>query len=241
MLLLRNRLSLLVAAASIALPSTALAADRDDEGKPAEASPQPTLEALPAERGLQLGARLGYALPVGSLSSNSSLSTPLSNLETASVPIGVDAGFRLSRGVYLGGTLAWGPGIAPNTKGTCALNASCFRQDAQLRAEARFYFTPERRVSWWASVGTGWEVAAFSESTGGNGATATLTGPLADLELGFDSRRGAVAIGPYFGWSIAEFLTHGQSPAEAPVPTWIDDPSVHVWFTLGLRGAYGPW
>lgn len=197
---------------------------------------------MPAQQGLQLGARVGYALPNGQLSNSSSLSTSMSDLESGSVPVGIDVGYRLSRGVYLGGTLVWGAGVSPNSPGTCPANASCFRQDAQLRAEARFYFAPQRRVTGWASVGAGWEVAAFSQSAGGNGATATLTGPvLADLELGFDVRHGALAIGPYFGLSIAEFLTHGQSPAPAAVPTWITDPSLHGWFTLGLRGAYGPW
>ncbi|HEX8796730.1 MAG TPA: hypothetical protein VF765_37520 [Polyangiaceae bacterium] len=209
---------------------------------PTPAAPEPTVEPTLAQRGLQLGARLGYALPTGALSNNASLSTPISQLETASVPIGIDAGYRLSPTAYLGGTVAWGPGIAPNAQGTCAAGASCFRQDAQLRAEARFYFTPERRVTWWASAGAGWEVAAFSQSVNGNGVTATLTGPvLADLELGFDTRRSASAVGLYFGLSLAEFLTHGESPAATPVATWIDSPSFHAWFTLGLKGSYGPW
>jgi hypothetical protein len=91
-------------------------------------------------------------------------------------------------------------------------------------------------------VGAGWELAAFSQSVQGHSATATLTGPVfPDFELGFDVRRGARGIGPYVGMSLAEFVTHGQSPADTPVPTWIDNPSVHMWFTLGLRGAYGPW
>lgn len=234
--------SLILACIWHAAPSTSLAADHGDVERTAAPASKPTLEPLPAERGLQLGARIGYALPTGAVSGDASLSTPMSKLETASVPIGIDVGYRLSPKTYLGGTLVWGAGIAPNTPGTCPQNASCFRQDAQLRAEARFYFAPERKVSWWASVGAGWEVAAFSQSANGQGITATLTGPvLADLELGFDSRRGAGGIGPYFGFSAGEFLTHGESPAAAPVATWIDSPSVHVWFTLGLKGAYGPW
>lgn len=200
------------------------------------------MEPMLVQRGLQLGARLGYGIPSGPLSSDPSLSTSLSNLETGAVPIGIDAGYRLSPGVYLGGTLAWAPGLPPNSQGTCPANASCFRQDAQLRAEARFYFAPDRKVGGWASVGAGWEIAAFSQSAAGEGSTATLTGPvLAEFEVGFDVRKALLAIGPYFGMSVAEFLTHGQSPADGPVPTWIDHPSPHVWFTMGLRGAYGPW
>jgi hypothetical protein len=233
----------LVAFVGALAPSAVLAADYDgDREPPRETRWQTPVEPMPADRGLQLGARLGYALPNGSLSNESSLSTSLTGLEAGTVPIGIDVGYRLSRRVYLGGTLAWGAGLAPSAGGACPANDSCFRQDAQLRAEARYYFAPDRRVGAWASIGAGWEIATFSESSGSVTSTATLTGPvLADFELGFDVRRAALAIGPYFGMSLAEFLTHGQSPAEVPVPTWIDNPSVHAWFTLGLRGAYGPW
>jgi hypothetical protein len=238
-----RRLSLLLACLWVAGPSVALAADRDPDGDARPDAPrEPILEPMPAQRGLQLGAHLAYSLPAGALSDDSSLNTSMSHLETSLVPIGVDAGYRVSPRVYVGGTLAWGAGIPPNTAGTCRANASCFRQDAQLRAEARYYLAPDRRVAWWASIGTGWELATFSQSAQGQSVTATLTGPvLADFEFGFDVRRGAGGMGPYVGLSFAEFLTHGQSPAETPVPTWIDNPSVHVLFTLGLRGDYGPW
>ncbi len=227
-----------------AFPSTALAADGDPDADAHTGAPPetPPLEPLPARQGLQLGARVAYALPAGNLSNDGSLNTSISHLETASVPIGIDVGYRLSPRVYLGGTIAWGAGIAPNAQGTCQTNASCFRQDAQIRAEIRYYFAPERRVAWWASLGSGWELAAFSQSVQGSGVTSTLTGPvIADIELGFDARRGARGIGPYVGMQWAEFLTHGLSPAQTSVPTWVDDPSMHLWVTFGLKGSYGPW
>jgi hypothetical protein len=198
-----HRLSLLLACLWAAPPSTAFAADRDPDADTHTGAPADiTVELLPAQRGLQLGARIGYALPAGALSDDSALNTSMSHLETASVPIGIDAGSRLSPRVYLGGTVAWGPGFAPNTPGTCPASVSCFRQDAQLRAEVRYYFAPERKVAWWGSLGAGWELAAFSQSAQGSGVTSTLTGPLGDLEVGFDARRGARAIGPYVGLSL---------------------------------------
>jgi hypothetical protein len=196
---------------------------------------------MPVPRGLQLGGRLGYSLPVGSISNNSTLSTSLSNLETATVPIGIDAGYRFSPSTYLGGTLTWGPGIAPNSQGTCGFGDSCFRQDAQLRVEGRLYFAPDARKGGWLGLGVGWEIAAFSDSHQGNTITSTLTGPVADVELGLDFRSHGFAMGPYLGLSVAEFLTEGVNPAAAPVSTSISDPSIHAWITLGLRGSYGPW
>jgi hypothetical protein len=239
----RRRLFQALACASGTLAtSSAWALDSWDRDDPPEApSPSP----MPAPRGLQLGARIGYALPTGHLGGDATnSSTSLSELETAIVPIGVDVGFRLSPYIYLGGTGVWAPGISPNlTNNACQqVGVSCFRQDAQLRGEARFYFAPSAKVGGWLALGTGWELASFAQTLGSNTITATRTGPiLPDMQLGFDIRRGATAVGFYFGWSLAMYLTQGLDPSSTPVATWIEDRAVHQWFTLGMRGSYGPW
>jgi hypothetical protein len=174
-------------------------------------------------------------------SSTPGLSTRMSDLETATVPLAIDGGYRLSRSAYLGGTIAWGPGIAPNSGG-CPTNGSCYRQDMQARVEARLYMDPHKTSGWWFAFATGWEVAMFSEGANGSTVTRTFTGPvLADVELGVDTRRDSPAIGPYFGVSFAEFLSQGLNPAATPVSTWIPSPGLHVWVALGLRGTVGPW
>jgi len=224
-----GRHALIAACLSSLLPAVSRAAEPDPPGKAVD------------ERGVQLGARLGYSLPTGSLSDGSAASTHLSDLETATVPVGIDAGFRFSHLAYLGATLAWGAGIAPNNPATCPAGASCFRQDAQLRVEGRLYLHPNAKVNWWVGFGAGWEVAAFAQSAGPNTVTATFTGPVfGDLQVGFDSRT-QPAIGPYFGLTVARFVTEGINPAAAPVSAWIQDPSLHVWFTLGLHGSFGLW
>jgi hypothetical protein len=234
-----RRLALSAAAISIVL--LAAAASLAEDPLPPGHSSEPDRSA-PAEdeRGVQLGLRLAYSLPTGTLSSGAATSTHLSDLETASVPIGLDAGFRFSHRAYLGATLAWGPGIAPNNPATCPAGLSCFRQDAQLRVEGRLYFDPGKKVDWWMGFGAGWEIAAFAQTSGPSTVTATFTGPVfGDVQIGFDSRT-QPAIGPYIGLTFAEFVTEGINPAAAPVSTWLD-PSLHVWFTLGLHGSYGLW
>jgi hypothetical protein len=198
---------------------------------------------MPATRGLQLGLRVGYAWPTGRVGGSAgSANTSLSDLETAIVPLGVDAGFRFSPNFYLGGSAVWAPGIAANAPNPCqSAGVSCSRQDAQLRAEARLYFQPHERVTGWFAFGAGWELAAFSQTVGSSTTTATRTGPIvADLQFGFDVRRDRTAVGPYLGVSLGRFVTQGVSPASPPVPTWIDEGMTHAWITLGMRGSYGP-
>jgi hypothetical protein len=243
---LRLALPIVLSSAALTLPTPARATDGEapaTAASPPDAAPLP--DAARPQRGWQLGGRLGYALPVGPLSSAStgSLSTRLSDLETASVPIAIEGGYRFSRASYLGGTIAWGAGIKPNSGGTCPKNDSCFRQDMQARLEGRLYLDPRARTGWWAAAGVGWEVATFSQSSGALSSTRTFSGPvLLDVELGVDARHDWPAIGPYLGVTFAEFLSQGLHPASADAGgTWIPSPGVHGWVTLGLRGVWGPY
>jgi hypothetical protein len=87
----------------------------------------------------------------------------------------------------------------------------------------------------------GWEIAAYSQTYRDTTVTSTFTGPVfGSLQVGFDSRTGPATIGPYLGLAIAEFLTEGVNPAATPTSTWVSDPGVHAWITLGLRVGYGP-
>jgi len=234
----QRRLALLVAALSSLVPAVSPAADAVLPRHSLE--PESDTEDSGDERGVQLGARLGYSLPTGTLSNDPAASTHLSDLETASVPIGIDAGFRFSHVAYLGATLAWGPGIAPNNPATCPGGVSCFRQDAQLRVEGRLYFDPSKNVNWWMGFGAGWEVAAFAQTVGTSTVTATFTGPvLADLQIGFDSRT-QPAIGPYFGLTLAEFVTGDQPGRRAGLrdgPERVDSRLVHPRPARQLRAV----
>lgn len=235
---MRARLALLVC---LALASAGTVSTRTTMAAESSAPPPTRFIPMPvAAPGLQLGAHLGFAWPTGRLSAGN---TYLSDLETGIVPVGLDVGYRFSPRLYLGGTLEWSPGVAPNAQSTCPGSASCFRQEAQLRVDARLYLKPEARTSWWLGAGAGYEIASFAQSFQGSTVTATFTGPvLFDARIGFDTRgqpRGVWSLGPYFGVSWAEFVTEGVNPAAAPVS--LGSPSIHTWITLGLRGTYGPW
>jgi hypothetical protein len=218
----------------------------DAEPTPANVEENAAPPAPPAPRptsGVQLGARLGYSLPVGPFGTQADgLGSDISDQLTAVVPLAIDAGYIVGRWLYLGSSIAWAPGIAPNTPGPCqTFGVGCFRQDVQVLLDARVYMTPDARVTGWVSVDAGWELATFATTVGSSTVTATYSGPiLFDGRIGFEVRSQAVAVAPYLGVAVGEFLTHGLDPSAAPVPTWIGT-AAHEWITLGLRGTYGPW
>ena len=244
--LARHGLAAVLAASSASFSHAALA--QAEPSTPAQvdepAAPPPPPRVLHAEHGFVLGARLAYSWPVGALGTpGDGLGSYISDLETAAVPLAVDAGYLLRRWFYLGGSIAWAPGIGPNTPGPCeSPGVHCFRQDVQALVDARLFFAPEAHVTGWLSVDAGWELATFASSVGGSTTTATFSGPvLFDGRIGFEVRSAPVAIGPYFGVAVGEFVTHGISPSPSPPrPTWIGTAS-HEWVSVGLKGTYGPW
>jgi hypothetical protein len=194
---------------------------------------------LPASRGFEGGLTLGIAHPGGPLGAGPVGTTPsVSGVAATWIPIGVQGGYRLSPGVYFGAALDWGA-VVGDLDGCPACN---FRYDLQGRAEARLYALPRSTFDPWLAFGFGFEVLHLSLGEGSPGASATYVAPiLAHVELGLDVRSRAVAVGPYFGFSVSEFLTRSLDPPPPGESSSIGAPEVHEWFRLGVRGTYGPW
>ena len=227
-------LAIALAAAPVSSSSAQPESPSEDVAPPAAPSPP--------SHGLELGAGLGYSLPIGPLGvASEGLGTHISNLETAAVPLSLEAGYLFSGWLFVGGTLSWGPAVAPNNPGPCrGAGVSCFDQDIQALAVARLYFDPRAHTTGWLGVAVGWEAATFATSASGTTRKATYTGPvMADLRLGFEVRSRPIAIAPYLGVAFGEYVTRGVDPASPPVPVWIGT-ALHEWVTLGIRGTYGP-
>lgn len=196
------------------------------------------IDPMPVDHGFQIGARFGASFPSGNLYGGAA-PTRLDDLDGPNFPFGIDLGYRLSPRFYVGGTLTWGQGTSSSVP-SCTAPASCFKEDTQIRLDARVYLAPHGKIGWWLGAGAGWELFGFSHTQGDSTSTATFMGPvLADVQLGFDIRKGMVAVGPFVGMAIGEFTTEALNPAFGGEPGIT--PSVHVWLSLGLRGSYGPW
>jgi hypothetical protein len=192
---------------------------------------------LPATRGWELGARLGMAHPGGPVGAGAYATTPnVSDVAQTWVPLGIEGGYRFSPVVYAGATLAWGP-LVGNQSGLCS--ACNFRYDLQVRPEVRLYLNPRGTVDPWFSVGPGWEVLHVSIGDSPSG-DATYEGPFGEAEFGVDVRLHALAIGPYLGAAVGGFVTRSLDPEPAHESSSFGM-APHEWFTLGVRGSYGPW
>lgn len=193
---------------------------------------------LPSSRGFELGVRVGIAHPGGAVGAGSPATTPsVSDVAPTWVPIGLDGGYRLWRSVYVGASFEWGSTVGQGGGGSCVSCVSGY--DLQGRTEVRLYALPARTWDPCLSLGFGWEVLHIAQ---GDSSSATYEGPiLGNLQVGLDVRSRAFAVGPYFGASLAEFVTRSLDPAHVGETSSIDGRVVHEWFTFGVRGSYGPW
>jgi hypothetical protein len=149
------------------------------------------------------------------------------------LPVGLDGGYRVTPHIYLGATVEGGP-VVGQALGCPGCGS---RYDFQARAEVRLHALPKSTFDPWLSFGFGWEVLGLALES----ASATYDGPvLAAVQLGIDVRSKVIAVGPYFGFSLAEFAARSLDPAPPGEPPSIPGHAVHEWFAFGLRGTYGP-
>ncbi len=196
--------------------------------------------APPPSRGPELGVRIGVEHPGGSVGAGSQATTPkVGDVAPTWLPIGLDAGYRFWRGAYVGASLELGPTIGQRG-GPCV---SCdVGYVFQGRPEIRLYALPSGTWDPWLSLGFGWEVLHVTQGRGSATSGATYDGPiLGNVQVGLDVHSRAVAVSPYFGVSLAEFVTHALDPAPAGETSSIQGRAVHEWFAFGVRGSYGPW
>ena len=194
---------------------------------------------LPSSRGLELGVRVGIAHPGGAVGAGPQATTPnVGDVAATWLPIGLDAGYRISRALYVGGSVAWGPTLARGV-----LCVSCEGgYDVEERTELRLYTVPTGTWDPWLSLGFGWEALRVAQGYGSATSSATYDGPiLANIQCGLDIRSHAIAVGPYFAVSVAEFVMRSLDPAPAGESSSIDGRVLHEWFMFGVRGTYGPW
>jgi hypothetical protein len=224
-------ISILVLAVIVLSTNFALADDGENE------SPPPVLH------GLQLGAYSGYVVPGGG--TGSTVTPYLGDLVGWMVPIGLQAGWRFDRDVYVGGAASWGPAGKSDKNTTCSQNVSCSQQVIQIVGEIRLYFERKEKSDptpgAWVSFGAGWEVFMMTISGDGASGTTILNGLVPFwFQIGFDLRSGALELGPFVGLSVGWYQYRTINPAPPGIDSAPVTLSAHDWFGIGFRGSYGP-
>jgi outer membrane protein len=213
-----TRLAWLVAAVTVFGAGEARAESQDIDGS------------TPMRPGVELGARPSFALPLGRFAEGDAA---LSERMVGSLPLWIDAGYRLHPRVYLG---VYGQ-LAPLLRRDCA---SCAGLALRAGLDVQVHLSPRERLDPWIGVGAGYEVLTLNEPAL---ATTSRGFELAMVQVGLDyiTSRSAVEatgrVGPFVAASLGQF--HHQRAEAGGVVTegGVARGALHGWIGLGLRAA----
>jgi hypothetical protein len=178
--------------------------------------------------GFELGVRAAFAIPFGDETSGSKLADDISG----ALPVEIDLGWRINPTWYLGAWLAGGPGFLKDSS-DCT---GCSSTVASVGIEANLHLNP-LATDPWVGLGIGYELLKASATSGGFSASANLNGPMfLRLSGGVDFRASPLfAIGPYLGFSAAQFSTLSIGDTNIDIG---DQKSVHFFFDIGVHATF---
>jgi hypothetical protein len=195
--------------------------------------------------GLELGLRVGYAVPLGAIAGSAPPSTAtesLSDVFSGQIPIWIDAGYRIPN-VYVGAFFQYGLLIlANNTTTRCGQPGvtDCSGNDLVFGANAHYHFVPAGSYDPWMGVGFGFEWANLSQTVGKVSGTSQFNGwQFVDLQAGVDVKvSGNFGIGPFVALSLGQYSSASASMGSLSFSGDIKNQELHEWLTVGIRGAY---
>jgi hypothetical protein len=193
--------------------------------------------------GVEIGFRTGYAVPFGD-------AVPMgktSDLVQGFAPIWLDVGYRLPH-VYVGAFFQYGLAFVADGALGCASSAvTCSGSDVMTGVDLQLHALPDGRFDPWLGLGVGYEWVDISQSSSagvsGSAATGWIRGwQLLNVQLGLDYKDPAVtpglALGPFLMRRFGQYTNSGSEGTPLSDAVSIQNPTLHEWLTLGVRGAY---
>jgi hypothetical protein len=211
------------------------------EAQGAQAEP-----AITKRTGLELAARGGYGIPIGEAQQGEQLEDDIKS----QIPVQLDVGYRESERWTFGLYFSYGFGsTGRGASELCrSLSASCPTQVVRGGIQILFHIAPKKPIGGWLSTGIGFERLGFALNS--NAFDVHYSGYYVGIEAlsfqaGLDIRHAAGAsFGPFVGALSGRYIElstectgtgcRGFSGANAS----LDEPTLHNWLVLGLRGAF---
>lgn len=202
----------------------------------------------PSTETVQLGIRtFGWAFPLGTMSGTG---RPVSEAIKGAFPLMLDLGGKLFPSVFLGAYLGFNPGVVGGAYDLlCQKTVSCSANNVRIGLQVQFHLRPSHRLNPWIGLGFGTEATTITaESRVGNytqtlGGTSSFQGiEYLHTTLGLDHRLEEVwGYGPYMTFTTGRYqTTTARNVSGTNRTSAIDDPSLHHWVIIGLRGVLFP-
>jgi hypothetical protein len=193
-----------------------------------------------------VGARLGYAVPMGKVAEKDSLdpvsSEKLSDWVKGQVPLALELNVRVIPMLALGGYAELAPAIIGSevSDGCDASSRDCFMLAFHLGLMAHFHVLPHQPIDPWVGLGIGLETLGVSAKDSDQTQTTTLGGFEVPLRIGVDFKLSEkFYLGPYVGYSFGTFggfsrRCEGDAcPSDQNID--IENTASHGWFGFGAK------
>jgi hypothetical protein len=175
----------------------------------------------------QLGARVGYAIPMGDQLNGLAQSDWMSG----AIPLSAELNYKfgsLTVGAYYG----FGIGFEADALGC---GGDCSINNQRVGVQLLYGFGKGAGFEPWLGVASGWEWLNTSDSTG---FSFNYSGwEYVTFQVGADwSAAKNVNFGPYFSWGLGEYSSFSVDGTSGDIPS--DAQGVHQSIQIGLRGAF---
>jgi opacity protein-like surface antigen len=212
----------------------------------------PAMAMAQSDRGVEVGARTGYAFSAGNLGAPpNGTDQNLGDYVSGQLPLWLDVGYRFNAELYLGGFFQYGFGFVNDDKRVACRNANadCSASDIRLGVMGRYHFGPVWQLSPWAGFGLGYERGRYSFHQSLIGATNTdfsWSGwEFANFQAGADFHIAPrFVLAPFVSISLGEYQSTSSTTVIGSTTTTNDQDlakkSLHEWILIGVRVAFMP-
>ncbi len=192
----------------------------------------------PDTAGLDLGIRIGYAIPFGDISGDAG--NGLASRVSSAVPLIFEVGYRFDAAFTVGALFQYG--FLQVNDNFCGANADCSGSVARLGVEGLYHVDLGKPFVPWVGLGTGYEWGSINASNALGNASESANGwEFLTLQAGGDVRlppAPEIAVGPFVSFSIARYGSGSGQFGNTTFSGDITNPAVHEWLQIGLRGAF---
>lgn len=205
--------------------------------KPA-AAPEESSKRDPKATRFEGGLRVAFALPLGPAlkAANTGEDVSLSDVDSYSVPIQLDAGVRLGGAWFLGAYFSYGFG--GSVSASLCPTGDCSANTMRFGGQVHWHPLGDAAVDPWVGIGSGYEKVSISSG----GGSFDLSGwEFGNLQLGVDFAVGSsVKIGPWVGFSVGQYSTGSVSGSDSGASQTIANKTIHEWLMIGVRLVFLP-
>ncbi len=193
----------------------------------------------PDRAGVDLGIRLGYAIPFGDLDGTRG---SLAGWVSGAIPVVLEAGYRLDHRFTIGPYFQFAfAQVKDNTNTGCTSSNGCSGWIVRAGLQGIYHLDAALPFRPWGGLGIGYEWTSYSGTVGNIGFSGNATGwEFVNVAIGADFPVGpATALGPFVGFSVARYGDISGTLGNLSGTSDVTNPTLHEWLMIGARFLFG--